>query len=115
MLMKPNMTMRMVAMSSSSLSILSLLMLIFLPSLLPQSLLSTMIIFAGNDEHVMRRGTLTCCLTQEIETLTARLEETQNNLSTAQRTTDKLEDAFRQMEREKNEMIQVSDSLELYL
>lgn len=54
-------------------------------------------------------------MTQEIETLTARLEETQNNLSIAQRTTDKLEDAFRQMEREKNELIQVSDSLELYL
>lgn len=54
-------------------------------------------------------------MNQEIETLTARLEETQNNLSIAQRTTDKLEDAFRQMEREKNELIQVSDSLELYL
>ncbi|PVD32966.1 hypothetical protein C0Q70_08414 [Pomacea canaliculata] len=45
-------------------------------------------------------------LSEEIETLTARLEETQNNLSIAQRTTDKLEDAFRQMEREKNELIQ---------
>ena len=48
------------------------------------------------------------CCGQELETLNARLEETQNGWAIAQQQVQKLETAFRRMEREKNELIQVA-------
>ena len=46
-------------------------------------------------------------LWQELETLSARLEESQNGWGSGQVQLAKVEAAFRRMEREKNEIIQV--------